>query len=372
MSQPPDSGHGAGDQPGRAPGLPGGSGGIPGAGGVPGGAGSPGSPGSPGGAPGTGGRPGRDPRPAGFAKDGPGDVCPPGPGLAATVAALSGPDRRRAGATDDELTGLLGRWAALEAWAAAGKLGVARELIRRRGIRGAGSHGGLPDAWDDTLDHELAPALALSPQAAGRLANTAWELGARLPGIAAALAAGPIDFRKAQLVVKELGVLDDARIAQAEAMIVGELAGKTPGELARLAALAVGTVDPDGARKRREQAEREEARVRVWREHSGASAMAAYGLPADAALAASANINQRGTCTFPGCSRHARESDFEHAVPYRKGGKTRACNAGARSRRCHQVKQSRGWTLTQPRPGWHEWTTPSGRTYTRGPMKYPA
>jgi hypothetical protein len=23
-----------------------------------------------------------------------------------------------------------------------------------------------------------------------------------------------------------------------------------------------------------------------------------------------------GTCTFPGCSRHARESDFEHAIPY--------------------------------------------------------
>jgi hypothetical protein len=26
-----------------------------------------------------------------------------------------------------------------------------------------------------------------------------------------------------------------------------------------------------------------------------------------------------GTCTFPPCSRHARESDFEHAVPYDKG-----------------------------------------------------
>jgi hypothetical protein len=79
-----------------------------------------------------------------------------------------------------------------------------------------------------------------------------------------------------------------------------------------------------------------------------------------------------GTCTFPGCSRHARESDFEHAVPYRKGGKTCGCNAGARSRRCHRVEQSRGSRLARPRPGWHEWTTPSGRSYTRGPMKYPA
>ncbi len=33
-------------------------------------------------------------------------------------------------------------------------------------------------------------------------------------------------------------------------------------------------------------------------------------------------------CTFPPCSRPARESDFEHAVPYDKGGRTDACNAG--------------------------------------------
>lgn len=32
-----------------------------------------------------------------------------------------------------------------------------------------------------------------------------------------------------------------------------------------------------------------------------------------------------GTCTFPPCSRHARETDFEHAVPYHKGGRTCAC-----------------------------------------------
>ena len=77
------------------------------------------------------------------------------------------------------------------------------------------------------------------------------------------------------------------------------------------------------------------------------------------------------TCTFPPCSRHARDSDFEHAVPYDKGGRTCACNAGARSRKCHRVKQSPGWTVTQPRPGWHQWTTPRGRTYTQGPKRYP-
>jgi hypothetical protein len=77
-------------------------------------------------------------------------------------------------------------------------------------------------------------------------------------------------------------------------------------------------------------------------------------------------------CTWPPCSRPARDSDFEHAIPYGKGGVTDACNAGARSRRCHQVKQMPGWTVTQPRPGWHVWNTPSGRTYTKEPWRYTA
>ena len=79
-----------------------------------------------------------------------------------------------------------------------------------------------------------------------------------------------------------------------------------------------------------------------------------------------------GTCTFPPCNRHARESDFEHALPYDQGGKTCTCNAGARSRACHQVKQSRGWNVTQPKPGWHRWQTPAGRVYVQEPKRYPA
>lgn len=76
-------------------------------------------------------------------------------------------------------------------------------------------------------------------------------------------------------------------------------------------------------------------------------------------------------CTFPTCSRAAQASDFEHAVPYDQGGRTDACNAGTRSRRCHQVKQMPGWSVTQQtKPGWHEWTTPTGRTYIQGPWRY--
>jgi hypothetical protein len=74
----------------------------------------------------------------------------------------------------------------------------------------------------------------------------------------------------------------------------------------------------------------------------------------------------------------AEQAGFEHfplierqaAVPHDKGGATCACNAGARSRRCHQVKQLPGWTVTQPKPGWHVWKTPTGRTYVQEPWRY--
>jgi hypothetical protein len=637
MTHPPGSGPGLGEEP--APGSP-----LPG-----------GSPGAPG--------PGREPdlRLGDFGKGGRGDACPPGPALTAAVAALSGPGWRCQDATDDELIGLLGRWTATESWAAAGKLGVLRELIRRRAITEPASPGDLPERWEEGTGHEVAAALAISVPAANKLTDLAWTLQARLPRIGAKLADGTIDCLRAKIIAEETAVLTPGQAAQAEALIIDQLAGKTPGQIGKLTALAVVTVDPDGARKRREHAEREDARIRFWREYSGASALAAYGLPTDAALSANENINQRaesykkarvlpdatmgqfrvlafldmlndipaadriaqaqaqaqntaqpqdpakdqdpapgqdrdqdhanadaghpddaashspagnkpsddrnrgegpadgapgragagsgggpcdigpggsgtgdgreaarpagqghalparanltlplptllglaerpgaghglgpldpalvrdlaaaaarsqhsqwcvtvvnaegiaighgcarparikqgkspppgnrdgpwtftrhddsgppggfgcwnltlpdgrrltvklspvpvtdcdhryesgsyqpsdtlrhlveirdGQCTFPSCSRHASTCDFEHAIPYDQGGPTCACNAGARSRSCHKVKQSKGWRLTQPRPGWHQWTTPSGRTYTKGPMRYPA
>src|ERR1700760_2278526 len=60
------------------------------------------------------------------------DAFPPSAALAVALEAASGPEWRCAGAADDDLVGLLRRWAALESWAAAGKLGVIREMIRRQ------------------------------------------------------------------------------------------------------------------------------------------------------------------------------------------------------------------------------------------------
>jgi len=40
-------------------------------------------------------------------------------------------------------------------------------------------------------------------------------------------------------------------------------------------------------------------------------------------------------------------------------------------RRHHRIKQSPGWHLAQPSPGFFIWTTPSGRSYATEPADYP-
>jgi len=608
--------------------------------------------------PGT--EPGRDPRLPGFAQGGAWDACPPSATLAAVLEEVSGPDWRCPDATDDELVGVLRRWLAVESWVGASKLGVIQEMFRREELPGPVGQwqGGVQGTGLESLLHELALALGVSVQSADKTLSLARELGERLPGVMALLADGTLTYSMARTVADELAVLSDVDAARAEALIIGRLAGKTCGQVGKLAAQAACTVDPEGAEKRRRAAERDDARVRLWRQQSGATALAGSGLPSDEALAAFANVGARaaeykgsrafpdagmdqlrvmayldllngiaaadriaravaraeadarsagdedadpgpdadgpgpgpgpgpdigggpppspspspsagpepgavrlsaladlivplrtllgwagrpgeghglgpldpglarelaaaaalslrsewcvtvvdsegiaighgcaraekgarpgqrgrvggdppaepsassaaassaafparvnltiplsalpglsaargspgtrwrftprddpgppdgygtwtltlpggreftvrlgpvpvfdcdhryeshayqpndtlrhlvqvrdGECTFPPCSRHARESDLEQALPYDQGGRTCTCNAGARSRGCHRVKQSPGWNVTQPRPGWHQWTTPSGRRYTQGPKRYPA
>jgi hypothetical protein len=271
--------------------------------------------------PGQGEGPARDPRlpgnisglrPGDFARGGAGDTCPPGAALGMVLDELSGPDRRCHGATDDEVIGLLGGWTGHESWALAAKLAIVAELIRRRPLPDrdgtpAPGPGGMPGCWDQTLGHEIAVALSISQGAADRLLGLAWTLHARLPRIGRALADGIIDYGKAKVIADETGILDNTQATAAEDLIIAAgLAGKTWTKLQRQAADAVCTIDPDGTRKRRERAQRDDARVRLWRETSGTCALAAHGLPPDEALAASASIDQR--------AQEYREAGLKHGI----------------------------------------------------------
>jgi hypothetical protein len=249
----------------------------------------------------------RDDRLAGFAKDGEWNACPPSAALAMALTAASGKEWRCPGATRDELFGLLRRWAALESWAVAAKLGILRALIREEDqpLPGGGYHDDLPDGWTKSLTHEVALALAMPAQSAEKLMWTAWDLEAVLPGTGALLADGTLTYAKARAVEDALAVLTDDDAAKAEAMIVPQLPGKTYGQVEKLALQAAITVDPQSATRRREDAERNRARVTLRRDPSGAASLAGYDLPTDETLAAYANVCARAqeykdSAAFPG------------------------------------------------------------------------
>lgn len=67
----------------------------------------------------------------------------------------------------------------------------------------------------------------------------------------------------------------------------------------------------------------------------------------------------------------AADCDFEHARPYARDGTTCGCNCWACSRSCHRLKHTTRWDMRETAPGYHQWTGPSGRTYTQGPATYP-
>jgi hypothetical protein len=77
------------------------------------------------------------------------------------------------------------------------------------------------------------------------------------------------------------------------------------------------------------------------------------------------------TCTSPVCRRPAAGCDFEHNIPYEAGGRTCLCNAGPKCRHDHRLKQQPRWTVDQLPDGTFRWTTPSGRSYTTEPTRYP-
>ena len=65
-----------------------------------------------------------------------------------------------------------------------------------------------------------------------------------------------------------------------------------PAQIRATIGRAVVQIDPDAARQRREQAQRD-ARVRLWREYEGTAALGGFGLPPDEALAADQMITSR-------------------------------------------------------------------------------
>jgi hypothetical protein len=315
------------------------------------------------------GAPVPDPAPAGpdsrlaeFAWDDSREAPRPSGPMALLVDELSGPGRRCPGANGDELVGLLRAWAAIESWAAAGKLGMIREIMRREAPPSPGAdHGDLPEMWSASLRYELSGALACSTQSAETTASLAWQLGARLPHIGGRLEDGTLTSPKAKAIVEVFEQLTDPDAAAAEALIDGQLAGKTYTQVLRLAEQAALTVDPDLAERRREHAQKNYARVSFFRESAGTAGLSGRDLPPDEALAAMANVNARARRHADGSLARLRVprphqrhlgvgADRDRGTSRRRhcaGGGSGWCERGARvrARRC----SSRSGSPSRPR-----------------------
>jgi hypothetical protein len=239
--------------------------------------------------------PGRDPCLSAFGRDGDWNACPPSADLAAALEAASSEGQRCPGGSRDELLGLLRQWQALESWAAAGKLGLLRALVRDddQPLPGGGYRGDLPVGWTRSLTHEVALALSMPAVSAEKLMWLAWNLQAVLPGTGDLLARGELTLAKARAVDAALELLGGEDVAKAEAMILPHLPGKTYGQVQKLAVQAAITVDPESAARRREDAERSKSRVTMFREESGAAGLSGRDLPTDQTLAAMASVCAR-------------------------------------------------------------------------------
>ena len=259
----------------------------------------------------------------GFEADGVLDVLRPGPMLSEVADAAHVHGLRHV--DDDELTGVIKAWRRITSWAAARELTAIAELARRRPddiddildpevtahLRAAGKASGassgsqdlagrtdsstapdLPELVSPFVPDELAPALTMTVRAAEMHLLLAADLVTKLPVTAAALEAGPIDMVRARIIAEATRVLTKEQAAAVEHLIFPRAEQQTSGQLRAALARAILAADPDAARRRREQAQRE-ARVLRWREDAGTAALSGRDLPSAEVLAADQRISAR-------------------------------------------------------------------------------
>jgi hypothetical protein len=228
----------------------------------------------------------------GFADGGALDVLAPGLALAGfaddACAQLDGLE-------DDSLIGVLRAWRRLTSWAQARELAVTAALAGRRPADGSppAAPGQLPGQLSEFIGAEVAAALTLTGQAADGQVGLALALAGR-PATAAALEGGQIDLPRAEVLIGMLGPLTPAHADAVEAAVLPRAPGLTTGQLRAALGRAILAIDPDAARRRREQAE-QAARVEHWAEPEGTATLTGRHLPPAQVLAASKRLTQIAT-----------------------------------------------------------------------------
>jgi Domain of unknown function (DUF222) len=215
------------------------------------------------------------------------ESLPTGPGLAGWLAQAPAPDLE-----DGALAGAAASFRRLASWAAAGELAAVAQIASRSARtdrRASVDASGRPDRVTADASGQVSLALAMSPDGASGWTDLAVTLTWRLTATGAALAAGEIDLSRARMIARVTGRLNDEAARQVESAVLGRAGWLTLGQLHAALRRAVLKADPEGAERRRRDAERN-AKVVLYPEDEGTATLAGYSLPGVQAAAAMARI----------------------------------------------------------------------------------
>jgi hypothetical protein len=212
---------------------------------------------------------------------------PVGPGLAGWLGSAPA-----ASLQDRALAGMAASWRRLASWAQAGELAVIAQIASRAAScddKIAVAADGRPAQVPADAASEVALALAMSQFGASGWTDLAVTLTWRLAATGAALAAGEVDLPRARLIAEATGLLDDDAARAVEARILPNAGFQTTGQLRATLRRAVIAVDPEGAERRRKEAERR-AKVCLYPDEEGTATLAGQSLPGTRAAAAMARV----------------------------------------------------------------------------------
>jgi Domain of unknown function (DUF222) len=215
------------------------------------------------------------------------ESLPTGPDLAGWLAT-----GEVAGLEYGALAGMAASYRRLASWAQAGELAVVAQLAARAAAADARvglDADGRPARLTDDACAQVSLALTMSQAAASWWSDLAVTLTWRLQATGSALRAGEIDLGRARLIADVTAVLDEDTARAVEARVLPAAGDQTIGQLRAALRRAVINADPEGAERRREDAERR-AKVSLYPDPDGTASLAGSSLPGIRAAAAMARI----------------------------------------------------------------------------------
>jgi hypothetical protein len=222
----------------------------------------------------------------GFSPHGAADGMRPGPVLGA-LTARAVEDLRSL--SDEGLLGVVSTARRMQTRYEYEELAAVAEFARRSEERYEASMARGDKPWHRDGEYaaeELGMACQISNRTAGQRMEYADHLASRLPKTFAGMADGSVHGFKAKIIYDYTRFLSDERAAEADQTLAAAAPDLSPAELRRKAARLEIKLDPEGTRRRKEEAARKHRRVEARREESGNAVLAGRELPAGQVLAA--------------------------------------------------------------------------------------